>query len=111
MLSPLYRRYTDTFIGIKHTCFIVILATKSETDKLLLEDKWNVLCEMEIVGENGDFVFGQSGCLTYSELYTTLKVGMLNFNIFHYYIFLVLYQYACSSVGPVHVATRVRGVS
>lgn len=49
-------------------------ATKSETNKPLLGDKWNILCEMEIVGENGVFVFGQSGCLTYSELYTTLKV-------------------------------------
>ncbi|KAL0155233.1 hypothetical protein M9458_049496, partial [Cirrhinus mrigala] len=45
-----------------------------QADQKLLVDKWNMLCEMEIVGEKGVFIFGQSGSLTYSELYTTLKV-------------------------------------
>ncbi|XP_065131694.2 N-lysine methyltransferase setd6 isoform X2 [Paramisgurnus dabryanus] len=48
--------------------------TQSKTDKQLLSDKWKMLGEMEIVGEKGVFIFGQSGSLTYSELYTTLKV-------------------------------------
>ncbi|XP_016117050.1 N-lysine methyltransferase setd6 [Sinocyclocheilus grahami] len=50
-----------------------VQAAQSDADQKLLVDKWN-MCEMEIVGEEGVFVFGQSGCLTYSELYTTLKV-------------------------------------
>ncbi|XP_016366894.1 N-lysine methyltransferase setd6-like [Sinocyclocheilus rhinocerous] len=50
-----------------------VQAAQSEAAQKLLVDKWN-MCEMEIVGEEGVFVFGQSGCLTYSELYTTLKV-------------------------------------
>ncbi|XP_043083568.1 N-lysine methyltransferase setd6 [Puntigrus tetrazona] len=51
-----------------------VQVAQSEADKKLLMDKWNMLCEMEIVGEKGVFIFGQSGSLTYSELYTTLKV-------------------------------------
>lgn len=57
--------------------FIVMTAMKSETDKQLLKDKWNMLCKMEIVGEKGVFIFGQSGCLTYNELYTTVKVSRI----------------------------------
>ncbi|XP_056596126.1 N-lysine methyltransferase setd6 isoform X1 [Triplophysa dalaica] len=49
-------------------------ATKSKKEEQLLKDKWNMLSEMENVGEKGVFIFGQSGCLTNSELYTTLKV-------------------------------------
>ena len=37
-------------------------------------DKWNTLCEMEMVGEKGVFIFGKSGSLTDTEMYTTLKV-------------------------------------
>lgn len=47
---------------------------QNEADQRLLVDKWNMLCEMEIVGEKGVFIFGQLGSLTYNELYTTLKV-------------------------------------
>ncbi|XP_051548202.1 N-lysine methyltransferase setd6-like isoform X2 [Myxocyprinus asiaticus] len=48
--------------------------TQREADQRLIKDKWNMLCEMEIVGEKGVFIFGQSGALTYNELHTTLKV-------------------------------------
>lgn len=48
---------------------------RSKADQQLLEDKWKMLCEMEVVGEKGVFIFGQSGSLTYHELHTTLKAG------------------------------------
>ncbi|XP_076878154.1 N-lysine methyltransferase setd6 [Brachyhypopomus gauderio] len=51
-----------------------VQATKSEAEHRLLVAKWNMLCEMEIVGEKGAFIFGKSGSLTDTELYTTLKV-------------------------------------
>ncbi|XP_056307874.1 N-lysine methyltransferase setd6 [Danio aesculapii] len=54
----------------------------SEADQQLLEDKWKMLCEMEVVGEKGVFIFGQSGSLTYHELYTTIKVLCMSSQIF-----------------------------
>ncbi|XP_072520119.1 N-lysine methyltransferase setd6 [Salminus brasiliensis] len=51
-----------------------VQATKSEAEQRLLVEKWSVLCEMEMVGEKGVFVFGKNGSLTDTELYTTLKV-------------------------------------
>uniref|UniRef100_A0A8C1IJU2 N-lysine methyltransferase SETD6 n=1 Tax=Cyprinus carpio TaxID=7962 RepID=A0A8C1IJU2_CYPCA len=59
-----------------------VQAAHSEADQKLLVDKWSMLCEMEIVGEKGVFIFGQSGCLTYSELYTTLKVLCMTVQVF-----------------------------
>ncbi len=56
----------------------MITVAQSEADQRLLVDKWNMLCEMEIVGEKGVFIFGQTGSLTYSELYTSLKVNILS---------------------------------
>uniref|UniRef100_A0A8C2FUB4 N-lysine methyltransferase SETD6 n=1 Tax=Cyprinus carpio TaxID=7962 RepID=A0A8C2FUB4_CYPCA len=59
-----------------------VQAAHSEADQKLLVDKWSMLGEMEIVGEKGVFIFGQSGCLTYSELYTTLKVLCMTVQVF-----------------------------
>ncbi|KAJ8247385.1 hypothetical protein GJAV_G00245780 [Gymnothorax javanicus] len=51
-----------------------VQASKSKADQCLLEEKWSLLCEMEMAGETGAFIFGQTGALTASELYNTLKV-------------------------------------
>lgn len=47
---------------------------KTEEEKKLLAEKWEFLTELEVIGEEGDFVIGQSGVLTEEELYSTLKV-------------------------------------
>ncbi|MBN3309797.1 SETD6 methyltransferase, partial [Amia calva] len=49
-------------------------ATQNESERHLVSQKWNLLCQLEIVGEEGVFIFGQSGSLTDEEMYTTLKV-------------------------------------
>ncbi|XP_035272697.1 N-lysine methyltransferase setd6 [Anguilla anguilla] len=51
-----------------------VQATQSRDDQRLLVDKWSMLCDMEMVGEKGVFIFGQSGVLTVTELYNTLKI-------------------------------------
>lgn len=45
---------------------------QSDVDQQLLDEKWEVLCQMT----QGAFVFDKSGCLTYTELHTFLKVGL-----------------------------------
>lgn len=50
--------------------------TRSEAEQRLLVEKWSLLCEMEMVGDKGVFIFGKSGSLTDTEMYTTLKVTM-----------------------------------
>ncbi|KAJ8336618.1 hypothetical protein SKAU_G00378380 [Synaphobranchus kaupii] len=51
-----------------------VQATQSKAEHRLLVEKWNLLCQMEMVGETGAFIFGQAGVLTVTELYNTLKV-------------------------------------
>ncbi|KAG9271951.1 N-lysine methyltransferase SETD6 [Astyanax mexicanus] len=51
-----------------------VQVTQSEAEHRLVVEKWSVLCEMEMVGEKGVFVFGKNGSLTDTELYTSLKV-------------------------------------
>lgn len=53
---------------------LLIVASQSEAAQPLLVKKWSMLCEMEMVGEKGVFVFSSDGSLTDTELYTTLKV-------------------------------------
>lgn len=48
--------------------------SQSESEKRLLVEKWELLCEMEMVGDQGVFIFSQMGSLTDTELYATLKV-------------------------------------
>ncbi|XP_034378350.1 N-lysine methyltransferase SETD6 isoform X2 [Arvicanthis niloticus] len=48
--------------------------TKDQTEKLLLHERWDFLCEREMVGEEGAFVIGCEEVLTEEELATTLKV-------------------------------------
>uniref|UniRef100_A0AAY4E470 N-lysine methyltransferase SETD6 n=1 Tax=Denticeps clupeoides TaxID=299321 RepID=A0AAY4E470_9TELE len=55
------------------TSSIYKAAEQRERQGLLVE-KWKLLCEMDMVGEKGTFIFGKTGCLTDTELYTTLKI-------------------------------------
>ncbi|KAM6223755.1 N-lysine methyltransferase SETD6 [Rhynchocyon petersi] len=47
---------------------------ESESEKLLLYERWDFLCHLEMVGEEGAFVIGREEVLTEEELTTTLKV-------------------------------------
>ncbi|KAK6480112.1 N-lysine methyltransferase setd6-like isoform X2 [Huso huso] len=49
-------------------------AARTESERSLVVEKWDLLCQLDIVGEERAFVFGQSGSLTDEELYTSLKV-------------------------------------
>ncbi|KAG9352544.1 hypothetical protein JZ751_020958 [Albula glossodonta] len=48
--------------------------TQSREEQRLLVERWSLLCEMEMVGDKGVFIFGQAGVLTVTELYNTLKI-------------------------------------
>nr|XP_042133185.1 N-lysine methyltransferase SETD6 isoform X1 [Peromyscus maniculatus bairdii] len=48
--------------------------TKDEAARLLLCERWDFLCKLEMVGEEGAFVIGREEVLTEEELATTLKV-------------------------------------
>ncbi|XP_005873603.2 PREDICTED: N-lysine methyltransferase SETD6 [Myotis brandtii] len=47
---------------------------KDEAERLQLCERWDYLCELEMVGEEGAFVIGREEVLTEEELTTTLKV-------------------------------------
>ncbi|XP_040838552.1 N-lysine methyltransferase SETD6 isoform X2 [Ochotona curzoniae] len=47
---------------------------KVDAERLLLCERWDFLCELEMVGEEGAFVIGREEVLTEEELTTTLKV-------------------------------------
>ncbi|XP_029780984.1 N-lysine methyltransferase SETD6 isoform X2 [Suricata suricatta] len=51
-----------------------LLGTKVEAERLLLFERWDFLCKLEMVGEEGAFVIGREEVLTEEELATTLKV-------------------------------------
>ncbi|KAK7804459.1 hypothetical protein U0070_022077 [Myodes glareolus] len=48
--------------------------TKDEAERQLLCERWDFLCKLEMVGEEGAFVIGREEVLTEEELATTLKV-------------------------------------
>ncbi|XP_055220418.2 N-lysine methyltransferase SETD6 isoform X3 [Gorilla gorilla gorilla] len=48
--------------------------TKTEAERLLVYERWDFLCKLEMVGEEGAFVIGREEVLTEEELTTTLKV-------------------------------------
>ncbi|XP_059856550.1 N-lysine methyltransferase SETD6 isoform X6 [Delphinus delphis] len=48
--------------------------TKVEAERLLLYERWDFLCKLEMVGEEGAFVIGREEVLTEEELAMTLKV-------------------------------------
>ncbi|XP_036201402.1 N-lysine methyltransferase SETD6 [Myotis myotis] len=47
---------------------------KDEAERLQLCERWDYLCKLEMVGEEGAFVIGREEVLTEEELTTTLKV-------------------------------------
>lgn len=47
---------------------------KGEAERLQLHERWDYLCKLEMVGEEGAFVIGREEVLTEEELTTTLKV-------------------------------------
>ncbi|XP_040265921.1 N-lysine methyltransferase SETD6 [Bufo bufo] len=51
-----------------------LLGAESEEEKARVQERWAVLCQMDMVGEEGAFVFGCDGALTEEELRTSLKV-------------------------------------
>ncbi|XP_048125508.1 N-lysine methyltransferase setd6 [Alosa alosa] len=62
----------DIQMSIVHKAALQL--SQTEEDQRLLTEKWNVLCDMEMVGDVGAFIFGKKCCLTDTELYTTLKI-------------------------------------
>ncbi|ELW66214.1 N-lysine methyltransferase SETD6, partial [Tupaia chinensis] len=48
--------------------------TKGEAERQVLHERWDFLCKLEMVGEEGAFVIGQKEVLTKEELTATLKV-------------------------------------
>ncbi|XP_012860646.1 N-lysine methyltransferase SETD6 [Echinops telfairi] len=55
-------------------CEAALQGTKVEAERLLLKERWDFLCQLEMVGEEGAFVIGQEEVITEEELLTTLKV-------------------------------------
>lgn len=51
---------------------VVMQGVQSDPDRQLVEEQWEMLCQM--MQEKGSFVFGKQGCLTDTELHTALKV-------------------------------------
>ncbi|XP_069848541.1 N-lysine methyltransferase SETD6 [Dipodomys merriami] len=47
---------------------------KNASERLLLYERWDFLCKLEMVGEEGAFVIGREEVLTEEELTTTLRV-------------------------------------
>lgn len=52
---------------------LLFTGTKAEAERLLLYERWDFLCKLEMVGEEGAFVIGREEVLTEEELTTTLK--------------------------------------
>ncbi|XP_058135893.1 N-lysine methyltransferase SETD6 isoform X2 [Dasypus novemcinctus] len=50
--------------------------TKVEAERLLLYERWDFLCKLEMVGEEGAFVIGLEEVITEEELTTTLKEAL-----------------------------------
>lgn len=61
----------DIYYGL--TTFLPTGA-KVEAERLQLRERWDYLCKLEMVGEEGAFVIGREEVLTEEELSTTLKV-------------------------------------
>ncbi|XP_046290857.1 N-lysine methyltransferase SETD6 isoform X2 [Marmota monax] len=51
-----------------------VRGTKGEAERLQLYERWDFLCKLEMVGEEGAFVIGREEVLTEEELAATLKV-------------------------------------
>ncbi|KAM4614315.1 N-lysine methyltransferase SETD6 [Discoglossus pictus] len=49
-------------------------AAGSEAERVMVQERWDLLCHMEMVGEEGALVFGQEEVMTEEELRACLKV-------------------------------------
>lgn len=67
-----------TAFGLLELCPPVFIhyftGAKDEAERQLLCERWDFLCKLEMVGEEGAFVIGREEVLTEEELATTLKV-------------------------------------
>ncbi|KAF7665391.1 hypothetical protein LDENG_00145570 [Lucifuga dentata] len=59
-------------IPITNLYKVIRQGIQSDLDQQLVKEKWEMSCRM--MGEKGAFVFGKQGCLTDTELHSTLKV-------------------------------------
>ncbi|XP_060110260.1 N-lysine methyltransferase SETD6 [Heteronotia binoei] len=55
-------------------CKAALQAAKTDAEQQLVLEQWDLLCQMEMVGEEGAFVIGWEKVLTEEELFTALKV-------------------------------------
>ncbi|XP_015276404.1 PREDICTED: N-lysine methyltransferase SETD6 isoform X1 [Gekko japonicus] len=55
-------------------CKAALQAAKTDVERQLVLEQWDLLCKMEMVGEEGAFVIGWEKVLTEEELFTALKV-------------------------------------
>ncbi|XP_061450111.1 N-lysine methyltransferase SETD6 isoform X2 [Rhineura floridana] len=58
-------------------CKAALQATKTEVQHLLVLEQWDFLCQMEMVGKEGAFVFGWERILTEEELSMALQGHLL----------------------------------
>ncbi|TMS05641.1 N-lysine methyltransferase setd6 [Larimichthys crocea] len=72
-VEPYQSNSNDTAdIPIGNLYEIATQGSQSDLDRQLLEEQWEMACE--ILQEKAAFVFGKQGCLTDTELHTVLKV-------------------------------------
>ncbi|XP_027128327.1 N-lysine methyltransferase setd6 [Larimichthys crocea] len=72
-VEPYQSNSNDTAdIPIGNLYEIATQGIQSDLDRQLLEEQWEMACE--ILQEKAAFVFGKQGCLTDTELHTVLKV-------------------------------------
>ncbi|XP_041651752.1 N-lysine methyltransferase setd6 [Cheilinus undulatus] len=71
--EPYQSNSSDTAdIPITNLYKVVTQGIQSDLDRQLVDEKWELLCQM--MQERAAFVFGKQGCLTDTELHTALKV-------------------------------------
>ncbi|XP_056138544.1 N-lysine methyltransferase setd6 isoform X2 [Lampris incognitus] len=71
--TELYANNNNDTVDIPLTSLykVILQDVQSDLNRQLLDEKWEMLCQT--VGEKGAFIFGKHGCLTDTELHTTLK--------------------------------------
>nr|XP_033797861.1 N-lysine methyltransferase SETD6 [Geotrypetes seraphini] len=64
---------------------VALQGAKTEQEHQLVVEKWDFLCQLELVNEEGAFVIGLQGVLTVEELVATLKVLCMSADEFREY--------------------------
>ncbi|XP_070763845.1 N-lysine methyltransferase setd6 [Enoplosus armatus] len=71
--EPYQSNSNDTAdVPIANLYKVVTQGVQSDLDRRLVEEQWEMLCQM--MQEKAAFVFGKQGCLTDTELHTALRV-------------------------------------